>query len=71
MRGCLHCLEVPVRKRYPGGMLPYDHATFRKSVFHAVKETAGIRLVGQAHDSMELVELAEKEQTTCATGSLW
>ncbi|WP_319575362.1 hypothetical protein [uncultured Desulfobacter sp.] len=52
-------------------MLPYDHATFRKSVFHAVKETAGIRLVGQAHDSMELVELAEKEQTTCATGSLW
>ena len=41
-------------------LLADDHAIFRKGVFQALKETAGIQLVGQAHDGMEVVELAEK-----------
>ncbi|WP_020590088.1 MASE3 domain-containing protein [Desulfobacter curvatus] len=39
-------------------LLADDHAIFRKGVFQALKETAGIQVVGQAHDGMEIVELA-------------
>jgi PAS domain S-box-containing protein len=41
-------------------LLADDHAIFRKGVFQALKETAGIQVVGQAHDGMEIVELAGK-----------
>jgi PAS domain S-box-containing protein len=41
-------------------LLAEDHAIFRKGVFQALKETAGIQLVGQAHDGIEVVELAGK-----------
>ena len=41
-------------------LLADDHAIFRKGVFQALREAAGIRVVGQAHDGMEVVELAEK-----------
>ncbi|NDY70640.1 hypothetical protein DO021_02165 [Desulfobacter hydrogenophilus] len=41
-------------------LLADDHAIFRKGIFQALKETAGIQVVGQAHDGMEIVELAEK-----------
>lgn len=43
-------------------MLADDHAIFRKGVFQALKETTGIQVVGQAHDGMEIVELAGKLQ---------
>ncbi len=41
-------------------LLADDHAIFRKGVFQALKETTGIQVVGQAHDGIEIVELAEK-----------
>lgn len=41
-------------------LLADDHAIFRKGVFQSLKETAGIKVVGQAHDGLEIVELAEK-----------
>nr|WP_320192036.1 MASE3 domain-containing protein [uncultured Desulfobacter sp.] len=41
-------------------LLADDHAIFRKGVFQSLKETAGIKVVGQAHDGLEIVELAEE-----------
>ena len=41
-------------------LLADDHAIFRKGVFQSLKETVGIKVVGQAHDGLEIVELAEK-----------
>ncbi|WP_035239415.1 response regulator [Desulfobacter vibrioformis] len=41
-------------------LLADDHAIFRKGVFQSLKETAGIKVVGQAHDGLEIVELAKE-----------
>ncbi|WP_321492352.1 MASE3 domain-containing protein [uncultured Desulfobacter sp.] len=41
-------------------LLADDHAIFRKGVFQSLKETDGIEVVGQAHDGLEIVELAQQ-----------
>jgi PAS domain S-box-containing protein len=41
-------------------LLADDHAIFRKGVYQSLKEAAGIKVVGQAHDGLEIVELAEQ-----------
>jgi len=41
-------------------LLADDHAIFRKGVFQSLKEAVGIKVVGQAHDGLEIVELADK-----------
>ncbi|WP_320039888.1 MASE3 domain-containing protein [uncultured Desulfobacter sp.] len=41
-------------------LLADDHAIFRKGVFQSLRETEGIKVVGQAHDGLEIVELAQQ-----------
>lgn len=53
-------IDAQVSKKDIRVLLADDHAIFRKGVFQSLKETAGIKVVGQAHDGLEIVELAEK-----------
>nr|WP_319492798.1 MASE3 domain-containing protein [uncultured Desulfobacter sp.] len=41
-------------------LLADDHAIFRKGVFQSLKETPGIEVIGQAHDGLEIVEMAQQ-----------